>query len=67
MFIASSRLLVLLLSKAEEEALALPLSYPLPPKASKKCTLSGALVTTVPLTDEGVDIDLNNLLVSEWK
>ena len=38
-----------LLSKAEEEALALPLSHPLPPKASKNCTLSGALVTTVPL------------------
>ena len=39
-----------LLSKAEEEASALPLSHPLPPKAGKNCTLSGALVTTVALT-----------------
>ena len=36
-----------LLSKAEEK---LRLSHPLPPKAGEDCTLSGALVTTVPLT-----------------
>ena len=41
-----------LLSKAEEEASALPLSHPLPPKAGKNCTLSGALVTMVPLNSK---------------